>query len=215
MPRISSDLMSSLQRITSASWLEQLYDTRELKQDDLTRQSFKLLQIAWPTYFNYSLLCSFFSRFVWLTYTLCWISHWFIASMKETPEENNGYVVYKWNIYEDQLGIGWGCWGRHYSACPHPFLQQAFGQKDDVDGFSSTSDICFMLAPLSCSIFLLLGKEMFKCISAGGRRLAYNFLQAIIYVPFSGLTNELLPLQIASVKCIYIIFGRAYQKHGT
>ncbi len=36
-----------------------------------------------------------------------------------------------------------------------------------------------MLAPLSCSIFLLQGTEMFKCICAGGRRLAYNFLQAI------------------------------------
>jgi len=37
--RVSSDLMSSLQRITSASWLEQLYDTIELKQDDLKEKA--------------------------------------------------------------------------------------------------------------------------------------------------------------------------------
>jgi hypothetical protein len=32
-----------------------------------------------------------------------------------------------------------------YSARPYPFLQLASGQKDDVNGFSSFSDICFML----------------------------------------------------------------------
>ncbi len=38
-----------------------------------------------------------------------------------------------------------------YSARPHPFLQQASGQifKDDIDGFSSISDICFMVIKLS------------------------------------------------------------------
>jgi hypothetical protein len=37
-----------------------------------------------------------------------------------------------------------GVWGR-YSACPHPFLQQASGHIDDVNGFTSTAEICFML----------------------------------------------------------------------
>ncbi len=31
------------------------------------------------------------------------------------------------------------------SACPYPFLQRVSGQKDDVNGVSSFSDICFML----------------------------------------------------------------------
>jgi hypothetical protein len=35
---------------------------------------------------------------------------------------------------------------KRYSARPHPFLLQASGQnfKDDVNGFPSSSDICFM-----------------------------------------------------------------------
>jgi hypothetical protein len=40
---------------------------------------------------------------------------------------------------------------RCYSGRPNLFLQQASGQivKDDVNGFSSTSDIYFMLLPLA------------------------------------------------------------------
>ncbi len=71
-------------------------------------------------YFNYSLLCLFFSRFVWLTYTLCWISHWLIASMKETLEEKNGYVVFKWNIHADQLGNRVGVLGKALLRPPPP-----------------------------------------------------------------------------------------------
>jgi hypothetical protein len=43
------------------------------------------------------------------------------------------------------------------SACPHSFLRQAFGQilKDDVDSFSSTSDISFMT-----DIYLIIAKEL-------------------------------------------------------
>ncbi len=46
-----------------------------------------------------------------------------------TEEENNGYVVFKLNS--------------------HNLLQQASGQifKDYMNGFSSTSDICFMKTP--------------------------------------------------------------------
>jgi hypothetical protein len=43
--------------------------------------------------------------------------------------------------------------GRRYSARPHPFLQQASGQifKDDVNGFSSTSHMCFIVSMhISC-----------------------------------------------------------------
>ncbi len=34
---------------------------------------------------------------------------------------------------------------RHYSACPHPYLQQASGQifKDDVNGFSSNGYLLY------------------------------------------------------------------------
>jgi hypothetical protein len=47
-----------------------------------------------------------------------------------------------------QLGnmvVGGGGGGWRYSARPLRFLQQASGQiKDDVNGFSSSSEICFM-----------------------------------------------------------------------
>jgi hypothetical protein len=58
-------------------------------------------------------------------------------------EENaNGYVVFKLNL----LGSAGKQSGWRHSLSPHPFLQQASGQmyKDDVNGFSSQMDICFM-----------------------------------------------------------------------
>ncbi len=63
------------------------------------------------------------------------------VSYHNTNEENNGYVVFTIRI---RWEIGW--WWRRNSARPHSFLQHASGQidKDDVCGFSSTSDIFFM-----------------------------------------------------------------------
>ncbi len=57
-------------------------------------------------------------------------------------------VVFKRNIHGSAEKQGGGE-RRSYSTHPHPFLQQASGQvfKDDVNGFSSTSDICFMICP--------------------------------------------------------------------
>jgi hypothetical protein len=55
-----------------------------------------------------------------------------------TEEENNGSAG-------KQDG---GESGRLYSARPQPFLEQVSGHiyiKDDVNGFSSTSDICFIV----------------------------------------------------------------------
>jgi hypothetical protein len=57
-------------------------------------------------------------------------------------KENNGYVVFKWNI-QDQLGNRVVVRGG-YSARPHPYSRQTDIFKDDVNGFSSTSDIFFM-----------------------------------------------------------------------
>ncbi len=65
-----------------------------------------------------------------------------------TEEENNGNVVLKLNISTDQPGttVGWGR-GGCYSTRIHLFVQQASRQifKDDVNGFSSTLDVSFML----------------------------------------------------------------------
>ncbi len=153
--------MSSLQRITSASWLEQLYDTIEFKQDDLTRQSFKLLQIACPTYFNYSLMCLFFSRFVWY-YIMLRISHWFIAPMKETPEENNGYVVFNLNIQADQLGNRVWVMGEALLRPPPPLSSASFWTKRRRRRFFL--HVGYLLhESTSLSIFLLQGKEMYLC----------------------------------------------------
>ncbi len=38
--------------------------------------------------------------------------------------------------------------GWRYFVRPHPILQQASGQKDDVNGVSSTSDIFFMIGTM-------------------------------------------------------------------
>ncbi len=71
----------------------------------------------------------------------------FIYSFRhEAKEENNGYVVFRWNVHgttgEEQCGM----WGGNVSPSLHPFVQQASGQilKDDVNGFSSTLDIFFL-----------------------------------------------------------------------
>ncbi len=47
--------------------------------------------------------------------------------------------------------------GRRYSPVPHPFLQQASGQifKDDVNGFSSISDISYMVRPYLCTVIVV------------------------------------------------------------
>ncbi len=52
-------------------------------------------------------------------------------------------------ISTDQLGkrlVGGEEGGRSYFARPHPFIQQVSGHifKDDMNRFSSTSDICFL-----------------------------------------------------------------------
>ncbi len=44
---------------------------------------------------------------------------------KHRGGENNGYVVFKWNIYGS---AGGGEGRRRYSAHPHPFLQKVSGQ---------------------------------------------------------------------------------------
>jgi hypothetical protein len=58
-------------------------------------------------------------------------------------KENNGYVVFN-EIFSDQLG----CDEEGGRRTAYTFLQQTFGQifEDDVNGFPSTSDICFMPA---------------------------------------------------------------------
>jgi hypothetical protein len=63
-------------------------------------------------------------------------------------EENNRYVVFN-ELSTDQLGCGEE--GRGVTTA-YIFLQQAFGQKfeDDVNGFPSTSVICFM--PHACAL---------------------------------------------------------------
>jgi hypothetical protein len=74
-----------------------------------------------------------------------WLRNGGVAEKKEmyvrfnnkenAEEENNGYFVIIKIISTDQLEKRW------------PFLQQASGQifYDDVDCFSSASDICFMV----------------------------------------------------------------------
>jgi hypothetical protein len=71
-------------------------------------------------------------------------------SQKYVEGENNGYVVFKmkypricWNMYCMLVLRGRGV----TPPAPTPFLQEASGQiyKDDVNGFSSTSDIYFTL----------------------------------------------------------------------
>jgi hypothetical protein len=63
--------------------------------------------------------------------------------MKETHRRRITVTSSLNQISTDQLGK-WGGGG----SPPHPFLQQAFGQifKDVVNGFSSPSDICFMVS---------------------------------------------------------------------
>jgi hypothetical protein len=50
-------------------------------------------------------------------------------------------------MYKDQLGNRVAVRGKAFLHPPHPFLQQASGEifEDDVNGFSSTADICFMV----------------------------------------------------------------------
>ncbi len=69
-----------------------------------------------------------------------------------TEEQINGYVVFEWNIQGSDgkagEGGGGGRWGADTQLSPTPFyVQQAFEQisKDDVNGFSFTSDTCFMV----------------------------------------------------------------------
>ncbi len=57
---------------------------------------------------------------------------------RNIEEENDGYVVFKWNIHGTAEKMGGG--DRGYSA-PPPF--QIF--KDDVNGFSSISNIHFSI----------------------------------------------------------------------
>jgi hypothetical protein len=67
--------------------------------------------------------------------------------MKETPRMRLTVTSSLIEISTDPLGNTEGVrWGS-----PHPFLQKTYGQifKDDVNGFSSTSDICFMVLQLS------------------------------------------------------------------
>ncbi len=65
-----------------------------------------------------------------------------------TKEENNGYVVFK---STGQLGNKIRLSGEGVTSTPP---QQASGLifKDDVNDFSSTSDICFMTAILFLSV---------------------------------------------------------------
>jgi hypothetical protein len=68
---------------------------------------------------------------------------------RNTKEWDKGYVVFKGNI-RGSAGGGEGARRRLDSARPHLFLQQTLGRifKDDVNGFSSTSDICVLLSML-------------------------------------------------------------------
>jgi len=65
-----------------------------------------------------------------------------------TDEEKNGYVVFKLNIR--------GSWekgkGKALLRSRQPFLQQASGQifEDDVNGFSTTTDIFFV--DITCKV---------------------------------------------------------------
>ncbi len=63
-----------------------------------------------------------------------------------TTEENNGYVVFKWKSL-DHLGNYREGEGNTTCPAPPPFLRQASGQIDDVNGFSSTSDIFSWMTP--------------------------------------------------------------------
>jgi hypothetical protein len=69
--------------------------------------------------------------------------------MKETPMRRITATSSLNEISTDQLGNRLGMRGECVTPpVPHPFLQQASGQlfEDDVDGFSSTSEIRFMPA---------------------------------------------------------------------
>jgi hypothetical protein len=85
---------------------------------------------------------------------------WDLDPWRKHKGENNGYVVFK--LYTcimhgsgEKYRGGDGGEGRYsaprYSTPPFPtpFLQQASGQifKDDVNGFPSALDICFMSRP--------------------------------------------------------------------
>jgi hypothetical protein len=87
-------------------------------------------------------------------------------------KDNNGYVVFKCNFPRIILkiaGLGWDR-GSHYSVSFHPFLQKASGQifKDDVNGFSSNTDICFMTPSLSPCTSKMVSKVVFMLFPRGG-----------------------------------------------
>jgi hypothetical protein len=67
-----------------------------------------------------------------------------VPGMKDTPRRRITVTSSLIEISMEPLGNRMG--GRRYSARPHSFLQQVSGQifKADVNGFSFTSDICFM-----------------------------------------------------------------------
>ncbi len=92
------------------------------------------------------MLCKRDSRSVHTSWIPSNISHP-NSTIKEKPRRRITVTSSLKKISMDQLEI-WLRWGgRRYSVRPHPFLQQAFRQKfkDDVNGFSSTWNICLML----------------------------------------------------------------------
>ncbi len=76
-----------------------------------------------------------------------------LRTMKETPRWRKTATSSLNEIStENKVLAGEG----GYFARPHPFRRQII--KDDVDGFSTTSDICFMLQTLFLSCFNLFGE---------------------------------------------------------
>jgi hypothetical protein len=75
--------------------------------------------------------------------------------------------------------IEWWLGRRNYSTRRHPSLLQASGRifKDDVNGFSSTSDICFMGISV---LFHKSNLDVFQCawiVQVFGQFLPYQFFR--------------------------------------
>ncbi len=103
----------------------------------------------------------------------------------EGTEENNGYVVFE-NIHRSACVGSVGSEGeRRYSACPHSFLQQAYGLIfiDDVNEFSSRSNICFMSGVFNMPTILQYS------IRTGMRRNIHNCTMGnLVFVKVSSIS---------------------------
>jgi hypothetical protein len=82
--------------------------------------------------------------------------------MKETPEENNGYVVYNLNIQADQLGNRVWVMGEVLLRPPPPLSAASFWTERRRGRFFL--HVGYLLhESTSLSIFLLQGTEMYLC----------------------------------------------------